>query len=329
MISRGPLLAFLVVLPAVAFAASVPSSSTAQTLPQLVEQLRANPADDALRNQTIEKARATRPPPTVPEEARRFLARGIAAFKLAKSPQDFAPAVAEFQKASDAAPWWGDPYFNLGQALEQAGDPAAAIRAYRFYLAAAPGAADAGKVQSKIYELEYVAEKKGKDDSAKAAADAATAQKQRWANDIVAALSRDYGAPALRSSTCLVPPNMRRCTEPEADGNNWMKVLNPHTNLPDLLPANWVFAYQVTGQAKDQVQMYMPPSETRYCGQPSGPSPESVTWTVCEPQRSKLTVSPDLKISFARSNDDKPLIYIESLCLPDGRCDRTTYVLAR
>lgn len=307
----------------------ISAPSLAQTLPQLVEQLRANPADDALRNQVIEKARATRPPPAVPEEARRFLARGIAAFKLAKSPQDFAPAVAEFQKASDAAPWWGDPYFNMGQALEQAGDPAAAIRAYRFYLAAAPGAADAGKVQSKIYELEYVAEKKGKDDSTKAAADAATALKRRWAADIVTALRRDYGAPALRSSICMAPPNMQRCTEQEVDGNNWFPVLDPNTNLPNLLPANWIFSYQVTGEAKDQVRLTIPPFGNAICGLPSGPSPENVSWSVCEPERSKLTVSAEVKIFFDRANDNKPRVFIERLCMPDGRCDRTTYVLAR
>lgn len=306
---------------------SVPA--LAQTLPQLVEQLRANPADDALRSQVIEKTRTARPPPAVPEEARRFLARGVAAFKLAKSPQDFAPAVAEFQKASDAAPWWADPYFNMGQALEQAGDPAAAIRAYRFYLAAAPGAADADKVQSKIYELEYVAEKKGKDDSAKAAADAATARKQRWAADIVTALSRDYGAPTLRSSTCMVSQTMQRCTEQDAGGNNWFPVLDPNTNLPNLLPANWIFSYQVTGEAKDQVRLTIPPFGNAICGTPSGASPENVSWSVCEPERSKLTVSAEVKIFFDRANDNKPRVFIERLCMPDGRCDRTTYVLSR
>lgn len=147
-------------LVALLFAMLLPIGATAQTLPQMVEQLRANPSDDALRGQIIEKARAMRPPPAVPEEAERFLARGAAATKSATSAEDFKAAAAEFQKAADAAPWLAEAYYNKGVVLEKANDPAGALTAYRLYLAAAPNASDAKAVRTKIFELEYLAEKK-------------------------------------------------------------------------------------------------------------------------------------------------------------------------
>lgn len=149
----GPLAALL-------FATLLPIGATAQTLPQMVEQLRANPSDDALRTRIIEKARAMRPPPAVPEEAERFLARGAAATKSATSAEDFKVAAAEFQKAADAAPWLAEAYYNKGVVLEKANDPAGALTAYRLYLAAAPTASDVKAVRTKIFELEYLAEKK-------------------------------------------------------------------------------------------------------------------------------------------------------------------------
>lgn len=151
-----------------------PCATRAQTpreqLTQLVAQLQASPGDDALRQQVIAAALAMNPAPAIPEEARRFLARGIAAFEIAKSADDFKLALPEFQKASNVAPWWPDTYFNLAKVQEKTGDLNGAIASYRFYLAAAPNADDAEAIRTQSYKLEFMAEQAAK--SAGAAAQA-------------------------------------------------------------------------------------------------------------------------------------------------------------
>lgn len=142
-------------------AAPAVAQSPAQRLQQMATQLQANPNDEALRKRIIDAVRTMNPRPETPEDARRFLARGTAATKTAASPADFKAAANEFQKASDAAPWLPEPYYNMGVVLEKSGDPAGAMTQLRRYLLASPGASDAEAVRSKIYELEYLAEKKG------------------------------------------------------------------------------------------------------------------------------------------------------------------------
>lgn len=99
----------------------------------------------------------------IPREAARRMTRGAAAFEAAKTPEELLDAVKEFELASQAAPKWPDPVFNMAQALEKAGDPAGAKKAYEKYLELAPEAADASAVQQKIDKLEYLAEKKQKE----------------------------------------------------------------------------------------------------------------------------------------------------------------------
>lgn len=98
----------------------------------------------------------------VSEKAQRFFNRGTAAIESASGATDFREAAEEFRKAYEAAPEWPDPYYNAGIALEKAGDPAEAAKAFRLYLKAAPDAADAAKVRQKADKLEYLAEKQAK-----------------------------------------------------------------------------------------------------------------------------------------------------------------------
>ncbi|MEQ1920367.1 MAG: hypothetical protein ABL955_14345 [Elusimicrobiota bacterium] len=108
-----------------------------------------------------------KPAPAIPEEAQRRLARGQAAFELAKDPGDYANSIREFQTALAAAPWFAAPYFNLGVAEEKSGHPKEAMDNFRLYLLAEPGAKDATEVKSRIYKLEYAAEQQGRDADSK------------------------------------------------------------------------------------------------------------------------------------------------------------------
>ena len=95
---------------------------------------------------------------TIPEEARRHMARGQAAVEMAKSSEDYEAAIREFQEAARLAPDWPDPYFNLGLVQEKAGKFREAIASLNRYFQLAPNAPDAAKIQEQIYKLEYKAE---------------------------------------------------------------------------------------------------------------------------------------------------------------------------
>lgn len=131
--------------------------------------------EQRLREAIISVAQKTVPGPTVPEEAKRFSVRGTVAIKGARGQTDFEEAAKEFGKATRAAPWWADAYFNQGVAYEKAGKYDDAIRSLKLYLLAAPRANDAEKVRAQVYALEYLQEKAQKDAAARRDAEEAKA----------------------------------------------------------------------------------------------------------------------------------------------------------
>jgi tetratricopeptide (TPR) repeat protein len=128
------------------------AASPREQLQQMVEQLQKNPADNALREKIIKLAQEIKPAPAVPEEAERRMARGTAAFKVAKSTADYGDAVREFEQSTLAAPWYGDAYHNLGVAQDKAGQHEAALRSLKLALLASP---DSKEIKGIIYEVEY------------------------------------------------------------------------------------------------------------------------------------------------------------------------------
>lgn len=138
-----------------------------EALAQYTAALQTAPEDSAdeqrLREAIIGVARKVKPAPAIPDEARRLLVRGSVAIKEAKSERDLEEAAREFGRAARAAPWWADAYFNQGVAYDKAGRRGDAIRNFKLFLLAAPGAQDAEKVKELIYALEYRQEKARKD----------------------------------------------------------------------------------------------------------------------------------------------------------------------
>jgi tetratricopeptide (TPR) repeat protein len=82
--------------------------------------------------------------------------------EMGKSHTEFADAASEFERAIRLAPWWAEAYRGLAMAREKAANYQQAIDTYQFYLLAAPSATDAKEVQSKIYKLEFAAEREQK-----------------------------------------------------------------------------------------------------------------------------------------------------------------------
>lgn len=96
---------------------------------------------------------------TIPEDARRHMARGQTAVEMAKSTADYEDASREFEQAKKLAPAWPDVYYNLGLILEKTGNYDEAILNLRTYLQLAPASTDAARIQETIYKLEYKRER--------------------------------------------------------------------------------------------------------------------------------------------------------------------------
>lgn len=93
------------------------------------------------------------------EEAQRYFVRGLTAVKTAKSPDDYAAAIKEFESAVRLAPDWPKAWYNLGIIQKEAGKPIGAITSLRKYLELAPDASNSATVKAMLYEFEYTVEK--------------------------------------------------------------------------------------------------------------------------------------------------------------------------
>jgi tetratricopeptide (TPR) repeat protein len=153
------------------FISAVQAQSPQETLNQYISALQKNPADYALREKIIKHVQTMSPAPAIPEEARRYLVRGRAAFKGAREVKDFNEAAEEFKKALLAAPWLTEGYYNLGIVQDKAGLYADAMQSLKLYLMAAPNAPDTEKVKELIYEIEYRQEKAAREASPQAIAE--------------------------------------------------------------------------------------------------------------------------------------------------------------
>lgn len=122
-------------------------------LTKLVEDFRNQP-DLEKRKKIIEHASQVKPAPSIPEEARRHFVIGAALFKDAKSLRAAYESTMAFAKATDAAPWWADAYYNLALAAEIAGMFERAEEALGLYLLSKPAPQDRREALDKLYGIE-------------------------------------------------------------------------------------------------------------------------------------------------------------------------------
>lgn len=97
-----------------------------------------------------------------PGDARRHMIRGIAAIEMAKSNAELALAADEFRRATELDPAMSSAWYNLGSVQSKLGKFSDAITSYRQYLALAPNAEDAQKIEDEIIKLEFRQEMVGK-----------------------------------------------------------------------------------------------------------------------------------------------------------------------
>lgn len=93
------------------------------------------------------------------EDARKHMVRGMAAIEMAKSEEELSGAAAEFRRATDLAPNMAAAWYNLGAVQVKLGQLQDAMASYKRYLALAPDASDARRVEDEIIKLEYRLEK--------------------------------------------------------------------------------------------------------------------------------------------------------------------------
>lgn len=147
----------LLLLSGIAFSAPAPAAK-APALEELVARLQVEPEDQELREQIFARVSRMKAPPPPPEEARRRMTRAEAFVETAQAPEDFKKVAVELEEALKLAPWWAKGYYNLGLAREKAREFDAARQAFENYLLAAPGAANAEAVRSRLVKLEVYEE---------------------------------------------------------------------------------------------------------------------------------------------------------------------------
>jgi len=112
------------------------------------------PEEEArLRRKLIVMANKLEVPPQVPQPARVRLQRGLDAIDDFPRESDYRNAINEFKQASQLAPWWADPYFEMASVQETLGEYRAAVVSVRYCIAADSGSRRARKLQSKLVDL--------------------------------------------------------------------------------------------------------------------------------------------------------------------------------
>ena len=198
------------------------------------------------------------------------MARGFAAFKDAKSVSDYKDAVVEFEKATLAAPWYADAYYNLGQACAKAEDYAGASASFKLYLLAAPGAKDAADAKILMYEMEYKQEKANKEQSATQA----NAQRLAEAQRLVETFRGTWYGMQCYVGMVSTASLTRGCTGQEAAGKNWSQFRGP--NGVQALQ----FEIENDGTVKMNGMSVWAGCEGDVFGIPQGASFQSIRWEV-------------------------------------------------
>ncbi len=230
------------------------AQSPQQTLNQYISDLQKNPNDYALREKIIKHVQTMKPKPVIPEEAERYMARGAAAVKGAKTEKDFQDAAAEFEKASLTAPWLAAAYYNLGITQDKASKYKEAIQSLKFYLLAAPEASDAKAVKTLVYEIEYRQEKATKETSAEAIAERPKNKQEEFIRSLQGAVWVRESADGCRRyeitlmedrltgscvliKDCELERRGRRC--PEWDDTHYGRLAAARVNGFQIYGPNW------------------------------------------------------------------------------------------
>ena len=167
-----------------------PTPTAQQTLDQYLADLQKHPDDNIIREKTIKLVQTMQPAPAIPEEAKKYMDRGMAAADRVRDAKDeksrndsIKDAIDEFQSAVNLAPWLGDGYRNLGIMQDKGGQYSQALSNLKLYLMTHPLAEDAmaaNKLMDEIESRRAKAERWAKGSSPESAAQNKPDENDAW-----------------------------------------------------------------------------------------------------------------------------------------------------
>ena len=121
-----------------------------ERLAAAVADLQVGPASRPLREEIIKLAQSAKP--EIPEEARRGFDR---AFSLSRGGQkQMRDAVSEYKRVLRIAPWWSEPYYQLGVVSQALGGSICAAHAFELCLLADAKGPHAMATQDSLRSIE-------------------------------------------------------------------------------------------------------------------------------------------------------------------------------
>jgi len=235
-------------------------------------------AERKLQERIIKLVRNLNPPPAVPEDAYRRMARGEAFFEAATNKEGLKRAANEFHAAARMAPWLPEVYRTLGIVQDKAGSYAKAIDTLELYLLAAPMAPDAREVRNYIYKIEVRSEDAERQASQKAEEERRRQQTQA----VLSKLERLFGGASFDNISCIsrwkkLPGGAKEgvgCNYSEYFGKYWPRRKKYDTSF-------YEFSFPDNGTA---ILRFVPPNGSRSSsniwvrGTPKGPTLKDILW---------------------------------------------------
>lgn len=126
------------------------AESPQELIKLMTEQIHKNPDDKALREKIIKFAMNMNTPLPVSDDALQHLELGNKMFFEAKNDEDYRQAEHEFKTSAMIAPWWTDPYCQLGEAQSKVRERLAAISSFELCILGIPPGAMQERNQARL-----------------------------------------------------------------------------------------------------------------------------------------------------------------------------------
>jgi len=288
------------------------AGSASPSLADLIKACQSSPDDAALREHVVKKTATSKPRPVVPEEARRALIQGNAAFSSAQSADDYDRAAQHFVDARNLAPWWGNAYFNLAKTREKQGKFGEAIANLKLFILSAPPAGEARSAQDHIYAME---------DKAKAESD--VAGRASAAAALLPQLVTGWGQQVIHvMKNCSVFTSADQshfCDEADVAHGNWSLVDVTEDGSETWDSEGHRLQFDLTGAQHEIIRMQGAQRWNVYCGTVSNAAKgvAGIDWAVCFDPAKKEPAT----ITFGTGNGGSPHVIVRTNCdASTGRC---------
>ncbi len=250
--------------------------------------------------------------PPIPDDAEFHAQKGLAFFKLAKTPADFMKAQNEFTIATTLAAWVFDYHYNLAIARKGYSDFAGAISSVKLAKIVAQNEKDRRDANALRAEIE-AAQEMTASSKAESEKQSRTAERLSWPQELVKKLQAGYSSTAVNELRMCWPSLGRAvCNEEQAKGSNWQVMRQQGLNLK--------LSFELVGE---DIRARFAYDDRTFCGTVSGPAISDIRWHGCGSGGDKYPA----EIEFAQSNGGKPFVSLVYSCDTSRICKRDSFVL--